>query len=555
MFALAHSLPLLSKTLQEGYPVVFERVGAWYQESAVSHLIRILTFQEKSRLEGIRGAFCAAMDSLEYYNDCDQHMYLKTAEIAYEQVWHLDRAWELDYRIYALRRRLGCGEQPQEGHGHEFMAEVCNWKQSRTYSPNGALSLAQAKGVEEVLKYPQFVQMLNKYQPLKDAFLEWTIRDENNPLVFMHYPALTQKMNQKYLGARIGLDNILRLDATSVYLRCETGELDLRNPRAEILLSNGYKVTFDDIARNFTNRYRVFGDIESNATGFFNWSSRHFAQYDAIAKRYKRIDFNASQWWKQLPYESVVTPVEMKYRFQLNEVPDGIKWYYSCVGASESNREVLVKGTHGYTIVSIPNENGTYNQYSFGKFIYDEFPVETKESLALAQKVVYGRIVCPDGTSKDAARDKEYITVGISPDEGVAVLEDIKQDILQGLRREMPFQLFGENCMHWSIEKIRHKLSANQRNIFYVKPFEAKRSTGMLRAALFIYSIIPAWITRTTLNWFSWWFGAYEPLRLKSREGSEYFSTFAEQSPWHPAGYYCANPCVMLLRRRSGLMR
>lgn len=513
-------------------------------------LFRILTLQESARLQKI----CSALDSLEYYHKHDAALYLDVANTARLSLNHGD-LWKLDYRIYALSRRVGLGEKAQESpYDFGFLAEVCHWKSSLGSSPNGALAPKQKQAIDEVLKYPQFVALLRKYPDLKESFLLWTVRDQNDPKIFMLYPNITQKIVEGALSGRVGVDNLLRLDGESLYLKCENGELDLRNPEAKAELANGFMVTFQDICKSFANRINAFEDLESNSKGILNWSPKHFGRYDPKIKSYRQIDFEQPKWWEQLPYESTTTTEETQFLLQTKAKPDGKQWYYSIVGASECNNDVMIGGNHGYAVISIPGEDGNYTQYSFGKFIYNDFPRGCDATLRVAMQSVYGRIISPDGTTKETKRDREYLSVAISPEEGKAIMQEIKQDIQQGFKKEIVFQLFSDNCMHWAIEMIRSKLSPMQRSCSYVQPLEVQ-ARGVLRVALFILNWIPVFIRNRMLNCFAWYYGGYNEITVKKRDGTEYRSHFMRRSPWDPQRFLCANPSIFLLRRRRGEMR
>lgn len=308
-------------------------------------------------------------------------------------------------------------------------------------------------------QYPEFVYLLIDDKVTRDHFMTWTFQDGNSPKIFIEYPALQQKLRTSFLSNRIGKINnqCLKIKKIEkfvngeflfekiVTLPFEGIEINILNPHQKISFKGHLTLTISEIFEMFKDKnYRV-GNLEFLAQGICNWNVHKWGFWDDLKKEYSVIDLNQEYWWKQLPSIEIISKEEASQRYEQNL--NGKNW---CVAATATRGSPSLdyENTHAFLELAIPDENGSYNIYDFGKFA-TFFPSTFFEGLSVFCHNLHAAVAFPDENIFYSHRQQTYHGFTISMEQGLKLLTAIKYDVFKSNQKNFVYQIESDNCAKW----------------------------------------------------------------------------------------------------------
>jgi hypothetical protein len=179
------------------------------------------------------------------------------------------------------------------------------------------------------------------------------------------------------------------------------------------------------------------------------------------------IDFNDPHWIKQLPLSSVKSLKEVNQHYGVSLTQGNWLFVYR---ATRETADLSAGKRHGFLEVVIPRDDGNYATYPFGQYP-DDFPFGLFASIAFIDATSYSSIAYPDDNINYPHRQHAFVPIPISPEEGLAVIESIRQDLLKSRNNNLIFQTRYKNCAY-RVQKTSKKILSCQT----INPYKIKIS-------------------------------------------------------------------------------
>lgn len=472
------------------------------------------------------------------------------------QVNHLKR------RLVALEYRLGKvnGGYDKTCLQTDLLAQLKNlasqWKHDQPIFYDKSIGEKEFMRLRQSCHYPNFISLLFSDPILFESFMQWVVRDKNDPTPFIEFPALHQRIVDCGLNGRIGRmgGEFLRvvLQKTSedceekiVTLPFEGKSINILNDETIIVFRGNYKLSIREVFEIFKNKKFTFGNLEFMAEGIINWNVQQFGFWDCEKQDYQRINLNQKEWWNQLPIFEVLSKeiAQHKYGWHL----DGKTWNIAAT-ASRGSPTLDFDQTHAYLEVAIPLKSGHYAIYDFGKFA-KQFPATFFESLATFCQTVPATVAYPDENVFYTHRQHTFHSFCMTPKEGQRLMRSIKEDIKSSYATNFVFQIESENCAKWSQTKLE-KILGKKRipNLFKMRLLDTE-PIGLVAAIFNLIKKMPRMLQTRLLTFLHLPFGARNGTWIVE-EGKKVWKSLNTHPFWETAEVYL--PAFLHKQKESG---
>jgi hypothetical protein len=407
--------------------------------------------------------------------------------------------------------------------------EAIHWKAAESRFPlnDRFLSERDKQHLKEICRYPSVLELFSKYPPLRESYYQLAFRDNFEEKSFVEYFHIVQETLYHNLMlpriATLGSDMLKVEKRTSKKMHDVVKELTLpfelqkadksipkngiplpSNPgcyvkyksildKAKVLrMDKGYEQTIQDVFDTHADKNNNVGHLEFGVRDgqrcVMNWNCCLLGPYNPTTGKVETIDLKKDEWWKALPESTIpLTKAEMQQRYnQLSDLKDG-EWVLLIHGTRKTP-DLSIVGCHGFPEVAIPDKDGKYHIYSFGKLaavypggykgwgIISEI-LNTMALLFFLADTVEARVYCPDENIFYCFRQHAVWLMKLAGIDDQKKLMDLLRDFLiRGLEGNMVFQFGWENCAFFPDDLIRKLFEAKPEiklpNFFKVSIFD-----------------------------------------------------------------------------------
>jgi hypothetical protein len=501
------------------------------------------------------------------------------------------KLWDLSHRLVALKYRIegvngGVDSAAIDQELYEKLLPLAaQFKRQDPLLSEKELSLRDRERLKEVCLYPKYVQLLLKSSSLRHAFLKAVVRDNVDVGLYVQYPHLFERLKHAYLIPRIYhfARPLLKIEKRQVAPECFqkivtlpmlTGQgvqpINILDEREEVALQNNLKLSLKKVFQIFSRKNEDPGDLEFFGTiGILNWNSRELGQvktssdpdavrglkkiaaifkniiYTSACKQYERIDLEREAWWNALPVFEELSRAELEKR-----INDGMQEEHKiflkegewvmCANSNRTTPDLDLDDRHGYLEVYIPQTNGNYYVYPFGKFATD-FAVKFIDKLSMIAGTVRAKVAYPDENVFYAHRQHASYPLVLSEEVAKYGMQLVKRDLIYSREGNIVFQFASKNCAHW-VQSIMDALQGLQvPNLFAFPLLEAEASNFLLkRIFAFVRQMPERWhgvLLKIVDTFFGSWRGVYVKQGDKLVWESHAYSEMRNQKLIYQPGY------------------
>lgn len=378
--------------------------------------------------------------------------------------------------------------------------EAKSWKEAQEHVKSERLTASERDQLNTIAEYVEFSRYIIQVPKGLKALFDWTLRDGNDPAVFIEFPFTVDRLIQSNLSQRIG-----RLGGLSIRqglfkfltLPFEGREYSIMNDRIRIEFSGGLTLALGEIFKIFEDKAYEGGVLEYMENGIVNFSPLKLDQ---------TVPLDAPGWWEALPVLETLTEEQVIERYGVT--PQEGQWVASAA-ATRGSLNLDFNNTHAFLEIAIPQENGAFRIYDFGK-VATRFPKTIFDMMAMFCRNVHATLSYPDENVFYTFREKAYHSFLLSSREGALLMHEIKTDIEKARAGNMVYQIETENCAEW----VHSKLSAvigvyNMPRLFYMPLLETEPN-GLVKAAFRMIKRLPERIRVPVLAFLHLPLGAFQ---------------------------------------------
>lgn len=583
MFQLDQTLKEFAESLKQCLSVVCNDKGEWSVEGPIKHFFRKLFLQDEKRKITLAKGVCHALDQIEKIPILFCH-HVKTKQKvdfeSYLQIIHLvedqfckcksyqaktalnelkRKALALKYRLESVNGGLEVVEIQQDLL-NDLKKVTAAWKASQKIFYEKILTEKDVRKLAQASQYPEFAELLLQDEILLNKFLEWVIRDKNSVRPFVEFPAIHKKIVDSSLNGRIGRlgGEMLRVQKLKILgedqlvekvitLPFEGNEISLLNESRSIVFRGNYRLTIAQIFEIFKNKNLRVGNLELLSDGIINWNVHHLGWWDAETEIHQRIDLTMPKWWEQLPALEVLSKTQAQKRYGWHL--DGETWNAAAT-ASRGTPTLDFDKTHAYLEVAIPNSDGSYSIYDFGKFAFI-FPSTFFENLSIFCHNVHATIAYPDENIYYSHRQHANHSFCMTEREGLKMMESIKKDMIKSRGKNFVFQIESDNCAKWVHEVIADALGDHRMPNLYKMPLLKTEPVGFIGKIFNFIKKLPDAMQTPVLTALHLPFGAAREIQVM--EGNQLvLKSLTKHSFWETAEVYL--PAFLHKQREEGIL-
>lgn len=566
MFKIDTSLKEFSRALESGAQVNVTSTGQWYVEGWFMRIIRWLFDLHSPRLNNIARAVHKVFDEMER-----QPLSLKKSGKRYRTALRVAEAAKkaiktsrihdtaavknlLKRKITALKYRIG---EKKGGWDKEARPDQAALKQLKELALHYKANLwqftgedkklhdADIKQLEQAACYPRFVRMLEKDPALRDEYFSYTIRYLNPADVCIEYPDLMKRLKTSLVCGSIGrfaYTEPLKIVVEgaeknkTVTMPFDGVHFPVLDPEFKVQFKDGHENTVGALFKDMYDKNTGPGEYNFvGNTGFIRWNYHKMAAYNQDKKEWVPIDLTKENWWSQLPVFETLTKEELQKRFDLkNELKDG-DWVIASLAAKQNDR-LRIDDCHGYSEVAIPNGDGTYNYYPFGKYA-TRYPQGAMEFLGFVTNTVPAEIVYPDpNPTYSAIRQHAAKIEVVDVADGKKYMEHIRRDIQRGRDGNLVFQFAWENCAYtvqdWADKTFCKKGDGKGEHHLFLAPLIEAGAAEPLDSLIGMFKELPQGLQEACLGATSNLLGSARGLTVQTEDGNK-IKKSVFQSPFH----------------------
>lgn len=562
---LRRSLPELTQALAAGEIIKIEnghwitqgiisRLVSWYKGESHANLTRLIDKINDLLNEVETGQSTLDYDDVYYVGKALHKRCLKA--LAFE---HKCALTSLKTRVISLYHRTHSDRAVSEVSYHRILEEAQKWQRSDPLYRHKDLTEKDKMRLREVCKYNKFVDLLMNNEMERKRFFQWTIRHRNYPDAFVLFRNTAEKLMNANLSTRIGRYGGKDLkvqragDVTILTLKINGIDRNILDGSKLYTLKNDYVLSVDAMFQIYKDRETTIGNLEFfPGAGIFNFNPKRLGAYIPATNSYEMIDLSREDWYEQLPPCECITYAEASERFE-NEHGDklncdGTRWI-ATIYATTDKLVPDATGNHAYLQIAVPDGDGHYRLYNFGKFT-EEYPITSDEKRKIAFEPVDAIIMYPDENMFNLDRLEEGISWLLTPEEGISRMASIKKDIQRVRQKNIAFQLFNGNCIFWCFHKMHRFLTdQDMRRLAGVRFIDANPS-GSLGYLWKVFRVLPSSILEPALNWLTAKFGANTVYVVTKKNGTRVEKGLLKKVPWNPQEEF-PHPGAFVVRKKE----
>lgn len=354
------------------------------------------------------------------------------------------------YRLESANGGIDPAALDQEAVDFLYLQAV-NWKRSHPLFGKAILSAAELMHIKKAAQYPEFINLLKKFQGLKIKFLNWILQDGNEVIPFIEFPSACERIVEAKLSGRISRhgSSALRIlkegRAKVLCLPFEGIYQSILDEDLKITFRGNYTLSLKEIFHVFSEKEVAVGNLEFMCEGIVNWNIHNLGYWNADLNRYITVDVNQNMWWEQMPILETLNRRQLVKRFGVDVKFHG--WIAAAV-ATRANPDLDFDATHAFLEVAIPYQEGTYNIYDFGK-LATEYPSNLIERLMMLTKTVHAAVAYPDDSIFYTTRQRGFEPFLLNSRQGKSLMNLIRSDIRIAKDNNLIYQIESENCAKW----------------------------------------------------------------------------------------------------------
>lgn len=500
----------IEDAINRNHSLVKSKGGLWQREGCLQSIVRRLWSGDDSRFDAINHAFADCINEIELKKIYDQEINLKVVALFNKlkgvQTSRTDSQSLNDvvYRVDALTYRLGNPSIPNapESRINALHNLALAWKTYHPLYPHDQKILTDNEKLKlaSIFNYESFVSLLLADKVLQEAFFIWTFRDNNDPEIFIKYPASCEKIKTCNLAARIGRFNHGRLQANqsadthSLTLPFdiyggEVKRIDITNENEKVQFTTGYTTTVKKVMECFAEKVVEPGEFEMINGVVRHWNNHEVGYFDQHLNDYYSVDLSVDHWWQKLPLFERLDRATVIDRYKI----DPNQGYAVCVKATRETPNLAYEGRHGYLEVIAEIDENNFGVYPFGLYAKGRFPSTTLELLMMLANTVRGTVTYPDENVFFSHREHTGHTINLTREQGAYLFKYIKQDIIKSQSGNMIFQFPAHNCAYWASTKVE-EVTLDVPNFFKVDFLENMPNNPILAIVIKIIKIVPKFL-------------------------------------------------------------
>lgn len=540
------SLVQFAQDLNSGKSVSCKKNGKWKCDGARTRFCAWLFHTNDARVIKVAKVFEERLDALEkipVFFNCGAivhqnqkqkfEAYLSAAQ-AVEKALKKSNSSKckeelavLSLRIIGLKYRIeaehkGCDAlqkaDPTQLAQLEKVASAWKTKQKLIPKDQKALTAFEKSQLEKTCLYPEFAALLLIDPKLQEDYFKWILRDLNGIKQFIEFPSTCKRLKLAFLTARVGffggdLLSIKKKNIESknpsagqqklIRLPFETEDglkaknISILDESQLVTLRGGWQLSIKKVIDIFAEKKFDSGNLEFfGKAGIKNWNCPHLGWWNPKKGPngdLELIDLNAPKWWTLLPEFERLSKAELEKRYQLPALKDN-EW----VAIPRSSRESLhldIAKSHGFMEVAVPQADGTYLMFDFGKFAA-VWPRTNYEAFDFLAKTEVGKINYPDESVFYTHRQHAAIPFLFSEEKGLKLMELIREDLIKARNGNVIFQFTWENCSFWPqalMDKMLGKASqGGQSPNLFITPLTSVTAPKPVGYIFKLYRALPA---------------------------------------------------------------
>lgn len=361
----------------------------------------------------------------------------------------------LDERILGLQNRLSGPTASVDPVLFENLKTAgAKWKQENPLILEKELTKEQLEQLKQAARYPSFTQALLK----KPDFFKAILRESMPVDLLAQFPLTTKFILKSYIDKRItrlgseGLkitlvpcENNPLLQKKIVTLRIQDKDENILDPHRVVTFDHNYQLTIQKIFQIFAGKRFESGNLEYSGRGVINWNADRRAAWNEELKRYEGVDFSKDKWWEQLPHIETLTPAELEKRLGKPVAPGCIGL---CAMGSRSAMTLYPLDAHGWMEAWIPNKEGNFDLYPFGKFI-DVWPRTKLGEAKVFCSTNRAKVQFPDENIFRSDRQRGYKFFPLDQEKSEKFLGILRSELQKAEEGNLVFQFSGDNCAAW----------------------------------------------------------------------------------------------------------
>ncbi|MFN4174839.1 MAG: hypothetical protein ACK4HV_07040, partial [Parachlamydiaceae bacterium] len=325
---------------------------------------------------------------------------------------------------YKYRMGIAKKDYPEPRILKELVASAEDWKNAQDHIKTSRLNPFEIEKVHNIAEYTEFARFILSSKGLKKALFDWTLLQGNDPAVFIEFPFMADKLFKTNLSLRIG-----RMGGKDLKIRqgkykyltlpFEGRELSIMDESMMIEFSKGLSLTLGQVFKIFESKAYEGGILEYMKEGIINFSPLEMGHFEN--GKVKPISVAAKKWWEKLPILEILTKNEVISRYGI--VPHSGEWIASAA-STRGSLSLDFNKTHAFLEIAIPEENGNYRIFDFGKFAM-RFPKTIFEMMKMFCQNVKATIAYPDENVYYTFRERAFHPFLISELEGEKLMDEI----------------------------------------------------------------------------------------------------------------------------------
>ncbi|HEV8051834.1 MAG TPA: hypothetical protein VGP47_05005, partial [Parachlamydiaceae bacterium] len=162
----------------------------------------------------------------------------------------------------------------------KLCAAACSWKNNHPLIVKKELTTHEITKLEKSSTYPEFAKVLLGSSSLKEAFFNWSLRDNNDVGLFIEFPATSARIKSAFLASRIGrlgvqafqnkiekrengAESFLEKNVALPFFNgVKTEYISILDESREVELNGGLRLTIHKILDVFAHKNREIGNLE-----------------------------------------------------------------------------------------------------------------------------------------------------------------------------------------------------------------------------------------------------------------------------------------------------
>jgi hypothetical protein len=327
--------------------------------------------------------------------------------------------------------------------------------------------------IAETCRYPDMVRLLRQDPTSREEYFHFVFQDTKDSLVpavhiAVQFPQIQNRITNSFLGrraARLNNNGIIFKEAPDgtkdVLLKVDGHYESLRDDTKKITFRDTSAFTIAEILKSFSSKPSDLGELE-----YFQ---------DGVLRSLPKdppFDLSKKDWYLNLPVFERLTLSQVVARYGAR--PQNGQGLVAIKASREHPEPNRVDDTHGWLVVILPTQDGTYLVQPWGRYSR-HYPEDMSNSptgiinrFLYSFKTVAGLIAYGDESEFFSHRESISCPAILTPAQIVRLFEKIASDIERARDGSFVFQAQGENCITWCLETLEYTYDKKLPDVFSI---------------------------------------------------------------------------------------